>query len=400
MPSDNPTSGGLHRAQPAAGLSNNGQQRSQRRRVSLNSLKLHDKLGSGTFGAVFKCTWQKQRLAVKTYHRSDGRKGSCAERELAVLLRLHHASPAKCPSICHLFAYRKTRLNKYFLFFELFSCDLSTYIIDVKKRGDVIDARQAISWTRNLSGGVAFLHSHCIIHRDLKPANILLRDLGDAPLAAATAEQSQQLAAPDQCQPAATSEQWQAVIADFGNSAIVQRSIRHCTLDASWDSSGRALSRDVCTLCYAAPEMLVPGATYGHPVDIWSLGLVLLEVEAREVACPARPRAPDWEQLQAYWHLCQPAAAWMPSSSLVNSVRKMLERRNGFPRRVIGTFGLRMATGRRVRRRSEVGEVYGPQFRAFAFRLLHFEPIMREPSSVLSARCEQSFQRYANTRLW
>ena len=259
--------------------------------------------------------------------------------------------------------------------------------------GDVIDVRQAIRWTRNLSAAVAFLHSRCVIHRDLKPANILLRKLGDTPLYA------------DQCrQPAAMTEQWQAVIADFGSSAIVQSNHRRashwggvCTLE-TWAATGRALTRKVCTLWYAAPEMLVPDEPYGYPVDIWSLGLVLLEVEAREAACPTRPRAPDWEQLQAFWHLCQPAAAGMPSSLLlVNRVRQMLARRNVFP--WLGTYGLIMANGR-VRRRSDVGEWYGPQFRAFVFRLLHFEPHMRVSARQLSVRCDSSFQRYANTRLW
>ena len=84
LPSDNRASGELrHQAQPAAGL-NNGQ-RSQRR-AGLGSLTLQNKLGSGTYGTVFKCTWQTRRLAVKTYRRA----GRCAaERELEVLMRLH-----------------------------------------------------------------------------------------------------------------------------------------------------------------------------------------------------------------------------------------------------------------------------------------------------------------------
>ena len=378
------------KAQPAAGL-NNGQ-RSQRR-AGLGSLTLQNKLGSGTYGTVFKCTWQTRRLAVKTYRRA----GRCAaERELEVLMHLH-ATP-KSPLICHLLAYRKTRLGKYFLFFELMRCDLRMCIQRSSDRGVVIDVHQAILWTQNLSAAVAFLHSRRIIHRDLKPANILLRKMDDGRLPAAMAEQCQPLPTPDQCrQPAATTEQWQAAIADFGNSAIVQSNRRAshgggaCALE-TWAVTGRSLSRKVCTLWYAAPEMLVSDAPYGYPVDIWSLGLVLFEIEAREAACPTRARAPDWEQLQAFWHLCQPAAAQGSSFGLVGRVRQVLARNNVFP--WLGTHGLIMANGR-VKRRSDVGELYGPRFRTFAFRLLHFEPQWRVSARELSASCDLAFQRHA-----
>ena len=312
---------------------------------------------------------------------------------------MHLHAPPKSPLICHLLAYRKTRLGEYFLFFELFSCNLGMCIQRSSDRGDVIDVRQAIRWTRNLAAAVAFLHSRRVSHRDLKPVNILLRKMDDGRLPAATAEQSQPLATSDQCQPAAT-EKWEAAIADFGNSAIVQSNRRAshwggaCTLE-TWAATGRALSRKVCTLWYAAPEMIVPDAPYGYPADIWSLGLVLLEIEAREVACPTRPRAPDLEQLQAFWHLCQPSSAGIPSSSLANRVRKMLARNNVYP--WLGTYGLIMASGR-VRRRSDVGELYGPQFRTLAFRLLNFEPQLRISARHLSEWRDLSFQRYANDR--
>ena len=117
--------------------------------------------------------------------------------------------------------------------------------------------------------------------------------------------------------------------------------------------------------------------------------LFLLEIEAREAACPTRARARDWEQLQAYWHLCQPAAA--PGFGLLRRVRHVLARNNVFP--LLGTHGLIMANGR-VKRRSDVGALCGPRFRTFAFRLLHFEPQWRVSARELSASCDLAFQRY------
>ena len=115
-----------------------------------------------------------------------------------------------------------------------------------------------------------------VIHRDLKPDNILLGK---------------------------TDKFWNAVIADFGNSAIVQQTQAAggaCAVArqpvalalqpsvARWTGSGRALSRNVCTLWYAAPEMLVPGKGYSYPVDVWSKGLVLVEVEWGDVVFPTK----------------------------------------------------------------------------------------------------------------
>ena len=135
------------------------------------------------------------------------------------------------------------------------------------------------------------MHSRKVIHRDLKPDNILLGK---------------------------TDSFWKAVIADFGNSATVQQTqaasgacaaASGANSVARWTGSGRALSRNVCTLWYAAPEMLVPGESYGYPVDVWSLGFVLVEVEWGHAVCPTKGDScnTNAEQLQAFWDFCLPS---------------------------------------------------------------------------------------------
>ena len=127
----------------------------------------------------------------------------------------------------------------------------------------------------------------------------------------------------------ATKEQRHAAIADFGNSAIVQPDRMTGKVGrvavARWTETGKTLSRRVCTLWYAAPEMLVLGEPYDYPADIWSLGFVLVEIEAKEAACPTRSGAADWEQLRECWRLCQPAAA---RSGFLYRARQELARNN------------------------------------------------------------------------
>ena len=131
-PSGSPASDGSYRVQPASGPLMfadlcAGRQLSQRRAVTgqsasrgksthgLAGLVLREKLGSGAFGSVFKCTWRRRELAVKMYR--DGVLGvSPAERELKLLKHLDTTPQSSL--ICHLQAWRKTCRGRYLLFFN------------------------------------------------------------------------------------------------------------------------------------------------------------------------------------------------------------------------------------------------------------------------------------------
>ena len=284
-----------------------------------------------------------------------------ATRELALLKHLHRQP--RCSLVSHLRAWRKTD-GKYLLFFECFPCDLGKLLMGSQRRHAHIDVRQAMRFAFNLSTSLAYLHSCHVIHRDVKPANILLR------------------ACSRQADP------WEAVVADFGNSAILHHDEvaegGGCSV-ARWAVTGQALTRRVCTLWYAAPEMLLPRGSYGFPADIWSLGLVLLEIEAQRAACPTRPDASDWEQLLAFWRLCQPAAA---TRGFLLRVRLELNRWQARPWLLAQDMSLTTET------RARVGRRYGPRFRAFAFRLLEMEPQQRVAATSLSTSCQQTFRHW------
>ena len=92
-----------------------------------------------------------------------------------------------------------------------------------------------------LNEALRFLRDSHVIHRDINPANLQLRDTGTLK------------------------------IIDFG-SAVHLGSTVECN---------RAMTPDVCTLWYRAPETLETsscGATYNYSVDMWSTGCVLAEL--------------------------------------------------------------------------------------------------------------------------
>ena len=86
--------------------------------------------------------------------------------------------------------------------------------------------------------GVAYCHSKKIIHRDLKPQNLLIEKTG------------------------------KLKIADVG-------------LARSFSIPVRPYTKEVLTLWYRAPELLLGNAEYTISVDIWSIGCIFAEMYLR-----------------------------------------------------------------------------------------------------------------------
>ncbi|XP_017893521.1 cyclin-dependent kinase 4-like isoform X2 [Ceratina calcarata] len=139
------------------------------------------------------------------------------------------------------------------LVFEHVEQDLETYIASCRETG--ISPHLVKQMSKEIVRGVEFLHSHRIIHRDLKPQNILV------------------------------SKEGMIKIADFG-------------LAKTYDFEMR-LTSVVVTQWYRSPEVLL-GCSYATPIDIWSVGCVLAELNRLE---PLFPGTSEGDQLDRIFQI-------------------------------------------------------------------------------------------------
>lgn len=190
------------------------------------------KLGSGTYGDVFKAfdTTRNHLVAIK--HIKVTRRGiglpSAALREITVLQELRHPNIVRLEDV----AIDFPRCGAIALVFEYLDTDLSKLI-----RYERNMCRAGVKlYMHQLLSGLAHCNERCVMHRDIKPANILL-DRSTNTLK----------------------------LADFGLA-------RHHGIPIS------AFTHEVVTLWYRSPEILLGAAEYDSSVDVWSLGCVFAEL--------------------------------------------------------------------------------------------------------------------------
>lgn len=184
-------------------------------------------IGAGSFGAVWRCNFRGQTLAVKQCKVGDRKEAEMLLLEISYLQRLRHPRLVSFLGCCD-------RPPHVLLLVEYMrGGSLHALLFGQKKNklAFAIKARMA----RQVSEGLAYLHDLSIVHRDLKTRNIVL------------------------------DEDLNCKICDFGLTVTLEKS--HLTV-LSLQGSPR----------YMAPEQFETKAKITEKVDIWQMGCVMLEL--------------------------------------------------------------------------------------------------------------------------
>jgi cyclin-dependent kinase 7 len=167
-------------------------------------------------------------VAIKKIRLGDKDQGLPREalREIKLLQELNHSNVIHCLDVF-------THHGNVHIVLPYLDIDLEKIIVSndhILTPGDVKRIMLMIL------EGIKHCHDNWVLHRDIKPANYLLDTVTG-----------------------------QLQLADFGLSKV-------------FGSPNRAMTPQVCTLWYRAPELLYGCKTYGTGCDMWSIGCVFAEI--------------------------------------------------------------------------------------------------------------------------
>lgn len=192
-------------------------------------------LGQGAYGLVHKVKLQERHheaseptvFALKTVHNYPNNIKIKRQflREVSIVGQLQHHSIV--PFVAAYSEFDSLNL----VMSSVAECNLKEYLEKPAASGS---AQHLLAWIGDLASAVQYLHSKHIRHADLKPANLLISGS-------------------------------KILIADFGVSRFLSK------------TEPTTASRSPMTPLYAAPEV-AEGRAHGRPADVFSLGLIFLEI--------------------------------------------------------------------------------------------------------------------------
>jgi serine/threonine protein kinase len=221
-------------------------------------------LGKGTYGTVVKAvnTKTKEEIAIKKIKLDVETEGipATALREIAILKHYQHPNVVK---LYHLNLSDK----KILLCLEFIQYDLKKFWDKEFPISKSVNIEIIKSIMYQILKGIDFLHSKKILHRDLKPQNVLIDN------------------------------NLRVRIADFGLSRTYTIPIKQYT-------------REVLTLWYRSPELILGAEFYSTGIDIWSIGCIFAELFLRK---PLFQGDSEIKQLfLIYEHLGSPTEETLP----------------------------------------------------------------------------------------
>ncbi|KAK2453463.1 putative receptor protein kinase [Trifolium repens] len=200
--------------------------------AATNNFNVHNKLGEGGFGPVYKGKLNDGRgIAVKKLSLGSNQGKTQFVAEAKLLTRVQHRN------VVNLYGYCIHGREKLLVYEYISRESLDKFLFRSNKKHE-LDWKRRFDIINGVARGLLYLHedSHnCIIHRDIKAANILL------------------------------DEKWVPKIADFGLARLFPKDETHVN------------TRVAGTHGYMAPEYLM----HGHlsvKADVYSYGVLVLEL--------------------------------------------------------------------------------------------------------------------------
>eukprot|EP00039_Didymoeca_costata_P020423 m.341215 g.341215 ORF g.341215 m.341215 type:complete len:855 (+) comp19916_c0_seq1:198-2762(+) len=214
--------------------------------IKTEEIHLIEAVDEGSYGVVWKASWDELIVAVKRIKRSllelNDEAREEFEKEVAFICKCRHRNIVR-------FFGANVDSEVPFLVTEFMTggC-LRDYL-----RANSIQWKKKLQLIMDIHAGMHHIHTLGRIHRDLKTDNILL------------------------------TKQLRAKIADFGSMKnILSRRDKNKSFKSSSISTpvhlGKTMTGQVGTPNYMAPELLDGKTRYGPPADVWSFAVVMWEI--------------------------------------------------------------------------------------------------------------------------
>ncbi|QDS97472.1 serine/threonine protein kinase [Adhaeretor mobilis] len=214
-----------------------------------STFQLHEQMGIGTVGAVFRATSPdfEEPVAVKLLHPNIAHDPNIVDRfqrEIVIMQKLNH------PHIVR--HYGGGILDgQYFYAMQLLE---HGSLKDRLTQHGPLPWPQAAAYASQIASALQHAHNHGIIHRDLKPSNLFFDDSGDV------------------------------VLGDFG----IARDTHETDITADGITVG--------TYAYMSPEQITADGEITAQADLYSLGCVLYEMLAGRPPYTGANFAQIWDQ--------------------------------------------------------------------------------------------------------